>query len=93
MLEEMTPEDMDGWIAKHRIMPIGLEKVCWTIATAAAQICYRLNIIAAGTSSAKDLPVLNPPDFVPWKVKKKKSKDDYVSPNAMVAAVRMAVNR
>lgn len=88
----MTPEKFDEYVAMDRIVPFGDEKLCWTLANAAAAVCSRLNIIAAGTSGAKELKDLKPKDFIPWlKKKKQTAKDKFLNPNAMAAAFKMAV--
>lgn len=92
MVSEMTPEDMDGWIAYDRVVPIGIEKVCWTLAIGFSTLVNAIYLAIRQWFGNKDLKDAKPRDFIPW-LKKKKPKDKYLNPNAMVVAVKMAVNR
>jgi hypothetical protein len=78
MADEMTPEQMDEWIAYDQVNPIGLEKVCWVLANGLAHIA---NTIYRAWG-CKDYPETNPRDLIPWmKLKKRKPKDPYMNPN------------
>lgn len=88
MLLEIPPEVMDGWDAMDRVVPIGDEKICWTLAMGFAALMDRI-AEATGDKNAKPI---KPKAFIPW-LKKKKPKPEYVNPNAMATAFSMAVNR
>lgn len=92
MLLEMTPEEMDGWAAMDRVLPIGDEKVCWVLARGFALLVNRLNRLCFAWG-VKDLKEAKPKDFIPWIAKKKKKKSKYMNPNAAAAAFLMAMNR
>jgi hypothetical protein len=87
MLEGMTPEKFDEYVAMDRIIPFGDEKICWVLAMGFAALMDRI----AAAVGDKDAKPINPKKFIPWIKQKKKSK--YVNPNAAAAAFKMAVNR
>ena len=65
MLESMTPQQMDEWIAYYRIEPFGDE---WLQAGTIAAVMY--NVVASvgaamGGKSLKDKDMRDPDDFIP----------------------------
>lgn len=91
MLSDMTPEQMEEWIAMDRIIPLGDEKLAWVLANVGAALVSRLNLLCQAWG-IKDLKDAKPRDFIPW-LKKKKAKRKQVNPNQAVAMVRSAVGQ
>lgn len=87
MLEAMPSEKFDELIAMDHIVPFGDEKICWVLALGFAALMDRIAAVAGN----KDVKPVDPKAFIPWL--KKKKKRQYINPNAMAAAFKMAVNR
>lgn len=86
----MPPEKFAEYLAMDQLLPFGDEKLCWVLAVGFAAIHSRLNTLASSWG-AKDLPELNPRDFIPWK--KKAKQKGYTNPNAAAAAFRASMGR